>query len=53
MVDDLIILQMPPSLKMTEEQFFEFCQINRDLPIETNRFGELLIMSPAGSETGN
>ena len=53
MLDDLMILQMPPSLKMTEEQFFEFCQINRDLRIETNKFGELLIMSPAGSETGN
>ena len=53
MVDDLMILQMPPSLKMTEEQFFEFCQINRDLRIETNKFGELLIMSPTGSETGN
>ncbi|MDJ0516779.1 MAG: Uma2 family endonuclease [Okeania sp. SIO2F4] len=53
MLEYPIVLRMPPSLKMTEEQFFEFCQINRDLPIETNRFGELLIMSPAGSETGN
>ena len=53
MLDDPIILQMPPNLKMTEEQFFEFCQVNRDLQIETNKFGELLIMSPAGSETGN
>ncbi|WP_293166862.1 hypothetical protein [Okeania sp. SIO2C9] len=32
MLDDQIILQMPPDLQMTEEQFFEFCQINRDLP---------------------
>ncbi|GGA07671.1 hypothetical protein CYANOKiyG1_20170 [Okeania sp. KiyG1] len=38
---------------MTDEQFLEFCQINRDLRIETNKFGELLIMSPTGSETGN
>ena len=53
MLEDQIILQMPPDLKMTEEQFFEFCQINGDLQIETNKFGELLIMSPTGSETGN
>ena len=53
MLDDPMILQMPPNLKMTDEEFFEFCQINGDLQIETNKFGELLIMSPAGSETGN
>ncbi|NEQ35655.1 MAG: Uma2 family endonuclease [Okeania sp. SIO3I5] len=53
MIDDLMILQIPPSLKMTDEQFFDFCQVNRDLRIETNKFGELLIMSPTGSETGN
>ncbi|NET25069.1 Uma2 family endonuclease, partial [Okeania sp. SIO1I7] len=53
MLDDLIILQMPPNLQMTDEQFFEFCQINRDLRIETNKSGELLIMSPTDSETGN
>ncbi|WP_375341993.1 hypothetical protein [Okeania sp. SIO3B5] len=53
MLEDQIILQMPPDLQMTDEQFFEFCQINRDLQIETNKFGELLIMSPTGSETGN
>ncbi|GGA07696.1 Uma2 family endonuclease [Okeania sp. KiyG1] len=53
MLENQIILQMPPDLQMTDEQFFEFCQINRDLRIETNKFGELLIMSPTGSETGN
>ena len=53
MIEEPIILQMLPDLKMTEEQFFEFCQINQDLRIETNKFGELLIMPPTGSETGN
>ncbi len=53
MLDEPMILQMPPNLNMTEEELFEFCQINRDLRIETNKFGELLIMSPAGSETSN
>jgi Uma2 family endonuclease len=38
---------------MTDEQFFEFCQVNRDLHIERNKYGEILIMPPTGSETGN
>jgi Uma2 family endonuclease len=38
---------------MTDDQFFEFCRFNRDLQIERDRYGEISIMSPAGSETGN
>ncbi|MBG1266912.1 Uma2 family endonuclease [Nostoc sp. WHI] len=53
MFSSALVLQIPPSMKMTDEQFFEFCQINRDLRIERNKFGELLIMPPTGSETGN
>jgi Uma2 family endonuclease len=48
-----ILLRIPPSMDMTDEQFFEFCQVNRDLRIERNRFGEISIMPPTGSETGN
>ncbi|MEH2197114.1 Uma2 family endonuclease [Nostoc sp.] len=48
-----LVLQIPSSMQMTDEQFFEFCQVNRDLRIERNKFGELLIMSPTDSETGN
>ena len=48
-----LVLQIPSSMQMTDEQFFEFCQVNRDLRIERNKFGELLIMPLTGSETGN
>ncbi|MDZ8056366.1 MAG: Uma2 family endonuclease [Aulosira sp. ZfuVER01] len=48
-----ILLRIPPSMNMTDEQFFEFCQVNRDLRIERNRFGEISVMPPTGSETGN
>ena len=48
-----IVLQMPPELQMTDKQFFEFCQVNRDLRIERNKLGEISIMAPTGSETGN
>ncbi|MBE9224653.1 Uma2 family endonuclease [Phormidium sp. LEGE 05292] len=53
MLSEPIVLRMPPQLQMTDEQFFEFCQINRDLQIERNKFGELLIMPPTGSDSGN
>jgi Uma2 family endonuclease len=51
MLSSPLMLQMPSS--MTDEQFFEFCQLNRDLQIERNKFGDISIMSPTGSETGN
>ncbi|KAF3885520.1 MULTISPECIES: Uma2 family endonuclease [Nostocales] len=53
MLSSPIILQMPSDLHMTDEQFFEFCRVNRDLRIERNQFGEISIMSPAGGTTGN
>jgi len=48
-----IVLQMRPVFEMTDEQFFEFCQLNRDYRIERTANGEIMIMSPTGSETGN
>jgi Uma2 family endonuclease len=40
------------SLGLTDEQFFRLCEDNRDLRIEMTAQGEMIIMSPAGSETG-
>jgi Uma2 family endonuclease len=48
-----LVLQIPPSMQMTNEQFFEFCQVNRALRIERNKLGEISIMSPTGGTTGN
>ncbi|NET60680.1 MAG: Uma2 family endonuclease [Symploca sp. SIO2E6] len=48
-----VVLHLHPIINLTNEEFFEFCQINRDLRIERTTTGELLIMSPTGSETGN
>lgn len=48
-----LVIELPPSMQMTDEQFFEFCQVNRDLRIERDRFGHISIMPPTGSETGN
>ena len=46
-------LQMSPVWEMNADSFFDFCQLNSHLRIERNSLGKLIIMSPAGSETGN
>jgi Uma2 family endonuclease len=48
-----LIIQLSPIVEMTDEQFFELCQLNRDYRFERSAKGELIIMSPTGSETGN
>jgi len=40
-------------IEMTDEQFFQLCQNNRELRFERNANGELVIMPPTGGETGN
>jgi Uma2 family endonuclease len=37
---------------MNDDEFFEFCQRHKDLRIEMNEDGEIIIMPPTGSETG-
>ncbi len=41
------------SLKLTDDQFFQLCQDNRDLRFERNSNGDIVIMPPTGGETGN
>ncbi len=47
-----IVLKLSPLIQLTEEQFADFCGLNRDLRIERATTGELEIMAPAFSETG-
>lgn len=47
-----IVVHLRPVIEMDDDQFFEFAQLNRDLRIERNAEGELLIMPPTGWETG-
>ena len=39
-------------LSWTEDEFFHFCQSNRDLRIERSASGEIIVMSPAGGYSG-
>lgn len=48
-----VVLQTRPALDMDEEQFFEFCQQNRDWRIERTVEGDLEIMPPTGYETSD
>ncbi len=41
------------SFKLTDEQFYQLCQDNRDLRFERNSNGDMVIMPPTGGETSN
>jgi Uma2 family endonuclease len=41
------------SVNFTDEQFFKLCQANQDLRFERTAQGDLIIMPPTGSSTGN
>ena len=40
------------SINLTDEQFWQLCQRNREYRFETNAQGDLIIMPPTGSDTG-
>ncbi len=40
-------------ISLSDEQYFQLCQVNRDLRFERTATGELIIMPPTGGETGN
>ncbi|MDJ0773079.1 MAG: Uma2 family endonuclease [Mastigocoleus sp. MO_167.B18] len=48
-----LTLQLPPNLKFTDEEFEQIVAVNKELRLELNSEGELIIMSPTGGETGN
>ncbi|HEY9608369.1 Uma2 family endonuclease [Allocoleopsis sp.] len=47
-----LTLQLPPVLKLTDEQFEQLAAANQDLQLELTAKGELIIMPPTGGETG-
>ena len=50
------LLTLPPilqlNIELTDEQFFQLCQDNRDYRFERTANGDLIVMPPTGSETG-
>ena len=51
--NNYLVLQMSPVWEISADSFFDFCQLNSHLRIERTATGKLVVMSPAGSETGN
>ena len=47
------VIKLHPVVTLTDDQFFDFCQANPDYQFERTVQGELVIMSPTGSESGN
>jgi Uma2 family endonuclease len=48
-----IIVHLRPVIDLSDDQLYDFSQINRDLQIERNAQGELIIMPPTGGDTGD
>jgi Uma2 family endonuclease len=46
-------VRIQPDRRMSSEEFFRFCQANPEWRIEQTADGEVVIMPPAGGETGN
>jgi Uma2 family endonuclease len=44
---------LTPTSKMSDQQFYAFCRTNPDLRIERDANGEIIVMPPAFSDTGN
>ena len=48
-----VVLNLNPITHLTDEQFYQLCLANRDLNLEMNAAGELIIVPPVGGESGN
>ena len=48
-----VVLNLEPIARLTDEQFYQLCTANRDLSLEMNAAGELIIVPPVGGESGN
>ncbi|NJN20575.1 MAG: Uma2 family endonuclease [Leptolyngbya sp. RL_3_1] len=46
-------VSLPAIAPMSREEFYAFCQANRDLRIERTANGDVVIMPPAFADTGN
>ncbi len=47
-----ITLNLDPVICLTDEQFYQLCMANKDVSLELNAQGELIIVPPVGGESG-
>lgn len=48
-----VVLNLEPIIHLTQEQFYQLCMANRELNLELNAKGDLIIVPPVGGESGN
>lgn len=46
-------LRLKPVVELTDDQFYELCQLNRELRLERTAEGRIIVMPPTGWETGD
>jgi Uma2 family endonuclease len=49
----VLTISLEPVIHITDEQFYELCQVNPDVKFERSATGELIVMPPTGGETGS
>lgn len=47
-----LVLNLDSIIHLTDEQFYQLCQVNQDVRFERTAKGELIVMPPTGGETG-
>lgn len=47
-----LILNLSPVIQLNDDDFYNLCQVNRDLKLERTAKGEIVVMSPTGGEGG-
>lgn len=48
-----LTLQLEPVVHLSLDEFYELCQINRDVRLERTAAGELVVMPPTGGAAGS
>ena len=48
-----VVMRLKPVLELDADTFFHLAQLNKDLRLELNAEGELILMPPAGGNTGD
>ncbi len=48
-----VTLDISQFLHLTDDQFFQLCQLNPNAKLERTATGEIVVMSPTGGDTGN
>jgi Uma2 family endonuclease len=52
-VPEPVVVHFEPSkLRMSDDEFFQFCQLNPELRIERTSEGDIIVMAPTGGKTG-